>query len=408
MSGTVIIGAGQAAASLAIKLRALGYDDEIKIFGDEAIAPYQRPPLSKAYLLGDLAEDRLLLRPDNFWSDNNIELRLNEIVQSVSLDKNTIDSSRESGIAFSQLVFATGSTPRRLPAAIGGDLANVFCVRTKKDVDLLAPQLQPGNKLVVIGGGYIGLEAAAVARKLDMEVTLIEAQPRILQRVAAQETSQYFRELHTSHGVNLLENTPIKRLIGETEVTAVELQDGTVIECDVVVTGIGVNPNTEIAEAAGLQVQNGILTNEFCQASSPNVWAIGDCASFAYRGEVIRLESVGNAIDAGDCVAANIAGSQTEYVPKPWFWSDQYDAKLQIAGLNLGYDDVVTRKQPDSDAISFWYYCGDTLIAVDSVGDRKAYLGGKKMIETGVSPAKSVVMDSNVSVKEMMQNTARS
>lgn len=402
MTGTLVIGAGQAAASLAIKLRALGYDADITIFGQEPTPPYQRPPLSKAFLLGDLTEDRLLLRPAAFWADNNISLRLEETATQVDVAGKTVTTDKGATLSFEHLVFATGATPRRLPDSIGGALGNVFCIRGKNDVAQLAPQMKPGKKLVVIGGGYIGLEAAAVARKLDMDVTLIEAQPRILQRVAAQETSDYFRKLHQDNGVNVLENTPIQGLVGDQDVSGVALQDGSVLTADLVITGIGVTPNAEIAEAAGIKVLNGILTDDHCRTSADNIWAIGDCASFAYRGETIRLESVGNAIDSGDCVAANIAGTDTPYVPKPWFWSDQYDTKLQIAGLNLGYTEVITRDDSAGAGLSFWYYQDDTLIAVDSVGDRKAYLGGKKMIETGISPLKSDVADVTKSVKELM------
>jgi 3-phenylpropionate/trans-cinnamate dioxygenase ferredoxin reductase subunit len=277
-----------------------------------------------------------------------------------------------------------------LPAAIGGTLAGVFTVRTLADVDAMRGEFRPGRKVIIVGGGYIGLEAAAVAAKLGLEVTVLEMAPRILQRVAAPETSDHVRALHQSHGVKVLESTGLERLEGETRVTGAVLKDGRVLPADFVIVGVGITPNTQLAEAAGLRIDNGIATDEMGRTSDPFIWAAGDCASFPWQGGRIRLESVGNAIDQAEAVAANILGAGEPYQARPWFWSDQYDLKLQIAGLNTGYDHVVSRKG-EGDAVSFWYYRGPELLAVDAMNDSRAYMVGKRLIEMGKSPAPEVI-----------------
>ena len=385
----VIVGAGQAGAALAAKLRALGHDGEIVMLGDEPAPPYQRPPLSKAYLLGEMEEDRLWLRAPEFWADNNVELRLGQAVTAIDPTAKTVTVGGEA-LAYDHLALTTGSTPRRLPAAIGGSLEGVYTVRTLADVDAMRGEFQPGRRVIIVGGGYIGLEAAAVGAKLGLEVTVLEMAPRILQRVAAPETSDYVRALHQSHGVKVLESTGLDRLVGDDRVEGALLKDGRQIPADFVIVGVGITPNTHLADEAGLEIDNGIATDELGRTSDPAIWSAGDCASFPWRGGRIRLESVGNAIDQAEVVAANILGAGAAYEAKPWFWSDQYDLKLQIAGLNMGYDRIVTRKG-EGDVASFWYYRGADLLAVDAMNDSRAYMVGKRLIEMGKSPAPEVI-----------------
>jgi 3-phenylpropionate/trans-cinnamate dioxygenase ferredoxin reductase subunit len=289
-----------------------------------------------------------------------------------------------------------------LPAAIGGDLAGVYAVRTLADVDAMRAEFMAGRRLVIVGGGYIGLEAAAVAAKLGLEVTVLEMAPRILQRVAAPETSDYFRALHAAHGVQILESTGLDRILGEGRVTGVCLSDGRELAADFVIAGVGILPGTALAEAAGIVLDNGIATDALGRTSAAHVWAAGDCASFPWQGGRLRLESVGNAIDQAEAVAENIMGAGKAYEAKPWFWSDQYDCKLQIAGLNTGYDHIVTRPG-DGAAVSFWYYRGDHLLAVDAMNDSRAYMVGKRLIEMGKSPAPAVVADPATELKALLK-----
>jgi 3-phenylpropionate/trans-cinnamate dioxygenase ferredoxin reductase subunit len=304
-------------------------------------------------------------------------------------------------IAYDELVLTTGSVPRRLPAAIGGDLDGVHVVRDLGDVDAMAPRFAQGARVLIVGGGYIGLEAASVAAKLGLKVILVEAADRILQRVAAPQTSDFFRALHRAHGVDIREGVGLERLTGVGAVSGAILSDGTELAVDFVIAGVGIAPDTALAEAAGLALENGIRTDAQGRTSAPHVWAAGDCASFPYRGGRIRLESVPNAIDQAETVARNIMGAGAEYVAKPWFWSDQYDVKLQIAGLNTGYDRVITRRV-DGDSVSFWYFQGDTLLAVDAANDPRSYMVGKRLIEAGRSPDPVAIADPATDLKALL------
>lgn len=396
------MGAGQAGASLAAKLRTLGHDGKLTLIGEEPAPPYQRPPLSKGYLLGEMALERLYLRAPSFWGEQRVALRL--AVRVTAIDRTT-KSVRFGGetIPYDQLALTTGSRPHRLPVAIGGELNGVYTVRTLADVDAMAPEFQVGRRLLIVGGGYIGLEAAAVGAKLGLQVTLIEMAPRILQRVAAPETSDYFRKVHTDHGVTIRENTGLDRLSGNGRVTGAVLSDGSEIVVDFVIVGVGIAPQTLLAEESGLDIENGIRTDEFGRTSDPDIWAAGDCTSFPHRGGRLRLESVGNAIDHAERVAENMLGAMQPYCATPWFWSDQYDVKLQIAGLNTGYDRIVTRKG-DGDAISFWYYRDDALLAIDAMNDARAYMIGKRLIEAGKSPDPSILADPATDMRRLLKS----
>ncbi|WP_058334376.1 NAD(P)/FAD-dependent oxidoreductase [Phaeobacter sp. CECT 5382] len=403
MSHIVVIGAGQAGSSLVAKLRKDGFDGEITLIGAETALPYQRPPLSKAYLLGEMELERLFLRPESFYADNNITLRLGSRVTAIDPAAKTVSIGDEV-ITYDQLALTTGSDPRHLPAAIGGDLGGVFVVRSLEDVDAMAPHVSEGKRALIVGGGYIGLEAAAVCAKRGVKVTLVEMGDRILQRVAATETSDYFRALHAEHGVEIREGTGLERLEGEGgQVKRAVLGDGSTLDVDFVVVGVGITPGTQLAELAGLELDNGIKTDAQGRTSDASVWSAGDCASFPYKGGRIRLESVPNAIDQAEVVAQNMMGAAKDYVATPWFWSDQYDVKLQIAGLNTGFDNVVTRAD-EGRSTSFWYYKGDQLVAVDAMNDPRAYMVGKRLIDMGKTADKSVVADVTADLKPLLKS----
>jgi 3-phenylpropionate/trans-cinnamate dioxygenase ferredoxin reductase subunit len=401
MTKTVIIGAGQAGSALAAKLRNSGYTGDITLIGGETAPPYQRPPLSKKYMMGDMDLERLYLRPMEFYADQNITLMLDTQVTAIDRDAKTVQTS-QGDIAYDQLVLTTGSWPRKLPEKIGGTLQGVYTMRDLRDADALASEIKQGARCLIIGGGYIGLEAAAVAASKGVQVTLVEMADRILQRVAAPQTSDYFRALHTANGVDIREGVGLDHLIGtDGRVTAAQLTDGSTLDIDFAVVGVGIAPASELAESAGLDIENGIRVNEFGQTSDPAIWSAGDCASFPYKSGRIRLESVQNAIDQAENVALNIMGQNVTYVPMPWFWSDQYDTKLQIAGLNTGYDTVVSRG--NADAPSFWYYRDGALLAVDAINDSRSYMVGKRLIEMGKSPDPAVIGDPDTDLKALLK-----
>ena len=401
MGHVVVIGAGQAGSSCVAKLRNSGFEGKVTLIGAETVPPYQRPPLSKAYLLGDMTLERLFLRPESFYSEYDIDLMLGTHVDSIDTAAQTVRVNGDD-MAYDSLVLTTGSVPRRLPASIGGALEGVHVVRDLTDVDAMGPRFTKGARVLIVGGGYIGLEAASVAAKLGLNVTLVEMGERILQRVAAPQTSDFFRDLHRSHGVDIREGVGLERLIGDAHVTAARLSDGSELPVDFVIVGVGIGPATELAEAAGIAIDNGIKTDSHGRTSAPNVWAAGDCTSFPYRGTRIRLESVPNAIDQAECVAENIMGADKEYAAKPWFWSDQYDVKLQIAGLNTGYDRVITRRT-DDDSVAFWYYKGSELLAVDAMNDPRGFMIGRRLIEAGKSPAPELIEDPETDLKALLK-----
>ncbi|WP_407494417.1 NAD(P)/FAD-dependent oxidoreductase [Pseudooceanicola sp. MF1-13] len=400
MSHFVVVGAGQAGSSLVAKLREKGFDGQVTLIGDEAAPPYQRPPLSKAYLLGDMPRDRLFLRPEAYYAERDITLRTGAEVTGIDPNAKTLTVGGET-IGYDQLALTTGSLPRRLPDAIGGALDGVHYVRTLADVDRMEPEFKAGRHVLIVGGGYIGLEAAAVAAKQGLTVTLVEMADRILQRVAAPETSAFFRDLHASHGVTICEGVGLTRLTGEGRVGGAELTDGTVLNVDFVIAGTGILPDTRLAEAAGLTCDNGIATDEQGRTSDANIWAAGDCASFPHNGGRLRLESVPNAIDMAECVALNMMGEAKTYVPEPWFWSDQYDVKLQIAGLNTGYDRVVIRHAGED--LSHWYFAGDKLLAVDAMNDARAFMVAKRLLAAGKSPDPMAVADPATELKTLLR-----
>nr|WP_202031945.1 MULTISPECIES: FAD-dependent oxidoreductase [Rhizobium/Agrobacterium group] len=399
----VIVGAGQAGFSVASKLRALNDQRPITMIGLAPELPYQRPPLSKKYLIGEMSFDRLLLRPAQWYDENAITLRLSSWVEEIDRPKKLLRLQDGSSLSYHTLVLATGSTPRGLPQEIGGNLAGVYTIRNKADADRLAEVMKPGRRLLIIGGGYIGLEAAAVARHLGLEVTVIEMADRILARVAAKETADFIRAVHQSHGVMIRENMGLKRLLGKNGVvTAAELSDGSRLDVDLVIVGIGATANDGLARNAGLHVQNGIIVDGYARTSDPDIFAAGDCALLPWGEGAVRLESVQNAVDQGEAIAMVLAGGTTPYMPKPWFWSDQYGLKLQIAGLNLGYDETIIRPGTREGSLSVWYYRQDRFLAVDAINDAKAYVTAKKLLEAGRSADKAIIGNPQEDLKQLL------
>ena len=402
MATTIVIGAGQAGAEVVSKLRDEGHEDRIVLIGQENYLPYQRPPLSKKYMAGEMALERLFLRPKEFYQDKSIELQIGKSALKIDPNQQRVEFS-DGSLKYDHLVLSTGSKPRELSPYIGRKIKNLFTMRDLNDANSIEAFMKSGMRLLIVGGGYIGLEAAATARKFGVDVTLVEIEERILKRVAAKETSDYIRSLHISNGVKIKEAIGLDKLeiVGE-KVLSASLTDGSDVNVDFVIVGIGITPNTYLAEGANLKINNGILINEKCQTSVSNIYAAGDCTSFKYKNTLVRLESVGNAIDQATTVAQNIMKQNTSYTPKPWFWSDQYDLKLQIAGLNTGYDEVVVRKG-ESRQVSHWYYKGESLLAVDALNDPRCYMIGKRLIEANKSPSKNQLRDENFNLKVLLK-----
>ncbi|MFG1239441.1 FAD-dependent oxidoreductase [Xanthobacter autotrophicus DSM 597] len=375
-----IVGAGQAAASLALRLRHGGYSGALTIFGDEPHPPYQRPPLSKAYLKREWTVDRLYLRPAEFWSGLGVDVVTGAPVTALDPAARTLEVGGRS-VAWTKLALATGTRPRPLPPEFA-DLSGVYELRSLADADRLEGEIRPGRRLLVLGGGYVGLETAAVAAKAGVTVTVVERAPRILERVACAETSDAIRALHAGHGVRILEGRSVAQVEArEGTVAAVTLDDGTRLEVDAVLVGIGVLPRDELARAAGLTCDNGIVVDAHGRTSVGGIWAAGDCASFPFQGVPTRLESVQNAVDQAECAADDMLGHTRSYAPVPWFWSDQYEMKLQIVGLNRGYDAVLRRQSERGE--SLWYFRDGRMIAVDALNDARTYMAAKKLLEAG-------------------------
>ncbi|MHA3979769.1 NAD(P)/FAD-dependent oxidoreductase [Halovulum sp. GXIMD14794] len=401
MSGIVVVGAGQAGATLVENLRKGGYTGPLTLVGAEPHPPYQRPPLSKKYLLGEMALERLFLRPLSFYEDQDITLRLNTRVEGIDRDAQQLHLADGGTLPYDKLALTLGSRPRHLPARIGGDLDGVYTVRDLADIDRMSPEFTEGAHVLIVGGGYIGLEAAAVAAAKGLKVTLIEMADRILARVAAPETADFFRELHSSHGVEIREGIGLEHLTGEGRVTQAKLTDGSTLDVDFVIAGIGIEPETWLAEAAGLAIGNGITVDAHGRTSDPAIYAAGDCTCFPHGDGRLRLESVPNAIDQAEAVAQAMLGKPSGYTAKPWFWSDQYDVTLQIAGLNQGYDRIVTRPGSRPGGQSIWYFKGDRLLAVDAMNEPRAYMLGRRWIEAGVSPDPAAIADPASDLKKM-------
>jgi 3-phenylpropionate/trans-cinnamate dioxygenase ferredoxin reductase subunit len=398
----VIVGAGQAAGQAAVSLRQHGFAGSIVLVGDEAYLPYQRPPLSKKYLAGDLPAERLLVRPAEFYEDAKVELRLQTRVAAIDRQNACVVTADDERIAYDKLILATGSRVRRLPVD-GTELKGVYYLRTIADVDAVRAAWSKGGSVVIIGAGYIGLEVAAVARQAGLDVTVVEMADRVMSRVVSPEISDFYQIEHTNHGVRFRLSVGVAAIHGRKRVKSVETTDGETIAADFVVIGVGILPNTELATAAGLEVDDGIVVDDQCRTSDPAIYAAGDCTSHpsAIYGRRLRLESVHNALEQAKTAAANICGEETHYADVPWFWSDQYDLKLQIAGLSAGYDDVVIRGNPAERAFSCLYLREGGLIAVDAINAPRDFVQSKSLIATGRKLAVEQLANPDVALKDM-------
>ncbi len=402
MSKVVIIGAGQAGLEAATHLRSQGFDGEITLVGSENILPYQRPPLSKKYVLGEMSLERLYLKPKTFYQENDIKLMLGTIVKKIVRGEKKLETN--CGVfEYDQLILATGSSPNRLPEVSSESLSGIYYVRDIDDADALKKVLKPGKTALILGGGYIGLEAAAVARLKGLKVIVIEKSERILKRVACEHTSNFFRDLHQKNGVKFVEGYGLDHFTQQNgKISGAVLEDKSFYAVDLIIAGIGISPRTHLAKEAGLKIENGIKTNMQGQTSDPCIWATGDCAAFPFNDKYVRLESVQNAIEQSQLIAKNILGANLDYKPVPWFWSDQYEVKLQIAGLNNGYNQIISRANKANCSISNWYYNDDTLLAVDAINDSRAYMVGKRLLEAGKSPSKSQLSLLEIDLKDLL------
>lgn len=401
----LIVGGGHAGAQAAIALRMAKFAGTIAIVGEEPDLPYERPPLSKEYFAGEKDYPRLLIRPARFWDERGVTMRLGERVESVDAAAHRVTTSAGATIGYGKLIWAAGGHARALPLP-GGDLAGVQGVRTRADADAMIAAAGTARAVVVIGGGYIGLEAAAVLRKAGKPVVLLEAQDRVLARVAGAPLSHFFEAEHRAHGVDLRTGIGVAALEGHGRVTGVRLTDGTLIPADLVIVGIGIIAAAAPLLSAGADGGNGVRVDAQCRTSLPDIYAVGDCALHANGfadGTEIRLESVQNANDQATVAAKHIAGvAGTGYDAVPWFWSNQYDLKLQTVGLSLGYDACVVRGDPALRSFAVVYLRDGAVIALDCVNAVKDYVQGRALVLAGAQIAPERLADARVPLKDML------
>lgn len=400
MAATVIVGAGHAAGQAAASLRQQGYEGEVLIIGDEPHIPYQRPPLSKQYLSGEQGIERVYLRPEKFYADKNITVKTGVTVQSIDTNAHRVSTDGGETIAYHQLLLATGSRPRLLNIP-GTDLAGIYYLRTIADVDAIRAQFAPGKKLVIVGGGYIGLEVASVAITAGLEVHVLEMEERILQRVTTPEMSQYYDQLHSGRGVRIHTSTLVSGFAGDGQLTAVQCGDAE-FPADMVVIGIGIIPNVELAEAAGIDCNNGIVVDEGCRTSASGVFAAGDCTNHPnpLLNRRLRLESVPNAMEQARVAAANMCGGEKTYASIPWFWSDQYELKLQMVGFSADGDTQVVRGDKAANRFAVFYLNNGLLVAADAVNSPREFMICKQLI--GKSVDAEQLADPDVDLKTLI------
>ena len=382
----LIVGAGHGGAQTAIALRGQGFEGSIGLIGDEPELPYERPPLSKAYLSGEKAFERIQIRPAAYWTEKNVTLLLGQRVTAVAPADRSVTLEDGTIILYRHLVWSTGGDPRRLICP-GAALTGIHAVRNRADVDAIMDELPHVERVVIIGGGYIGLEAAAVLSKFAKQVVLLEALPRVLARVSGEELSRFFETEHRAHGVDLRTDEAVVALLGEDRVTAVQLDSGEILAADLVIVGIGIIPSVEPLLAAGADGGNGVLVDEQCRTSLPNIFALGDCAAHINRfaeNATVRIESVQNANDMATVVAKTICGLDASFKATPWFWSDQYDLKLQTVGLSGGHDVAVLRGDMSARSFAIIYMKQGKVIALDCVNNVRDYSHGRRIVELGV------------------------
>lgn len=382
MTDTVVIaGAGHAAGQLIATLKQKQFAGQIVLLGEEAYLPYQRPPLSKKFLAGELDAERLHFKPASFYDTDNIEVHLQTRVETISVEQKVVHAANGESFAYDQLVLALGSRARRIPVD-GDTLPGVFYLRDIQDVENIRREVDANKKVVIVGAGYIGLEVTAVLRALGLDVTVVEMAERVMSRVVSPQVSAFYQEQHEKRGVDFRLSTNLVALHGDSRVTAVEVNNGELIDADLVIIGAGVLPNIEIASAAGLEIDNGIVVDETCRTSDASIYAVGDCTSHpsAIYDRQLRLESVHNALEQAKTAASNICGEEARYSQVPWFWSDQYDLKLQIAGLSQGYDQTVVRGNPEDNKFACLYLRAGVLVAVDAINSPREFMQAKRLI----------------------------
>ena len=399
----VIAGAGHAAGQLVASLRQHKFEGQIVLVGDEPFLPYQRPPLSKKFLAGDMDAERLYVKPASFYEDAGVELHLDSKITAIDRENQRLQLAGKDDITYDKLVLALGSRVRQL-AVEGTDLKGVHYLRSIADVEGIRGDMEPGRRLVVIGAGYIGLEVAAVAQQAGLDVTVIEMADRVMSRVVSPEISDFYQIEHTNQGVRLRLSTGVTALNGKKRVKSVTTSDGADLRADLVVIGVGIQPNTELATDAGLAVDNGVVVDNHCMTSDPDIFAVGDCTSHpnAIYERQLRLESVHNALEQAKTAAANICGGDVSYCEVPWFWSDQYDLKLQIAGLSEGHDDVVIRGNPAKRSFSCLYLTEGRLIAVDAINAPRDFVQSKQLIADRAEIDATKLADTKIALKDML------
>ena len=398
----VIIGAGHAAGQIVASLKQLGFGGEIKLIGEEPWHPYQRPPLSKKFLAGELPAERLFVKPKGFYEDSGVVVLRDTHINSIDRANKTVQSDDGQTHAYDSLVLALGARPREITLP-GADLNGVFYLRTIQDVTNIRERLSAGSRLTIVGAGYIGLEVAAVASKMGAHVTVVEMLGRVMSRVVSPEVSAFYDAEHRRNGVDLMLNTGVDSFTGDDQITGVKLTTGETLVTDLVLVGIGVVPNTELASQAGLGVDDGVLVNDCCLTDDPSIYAIGDCTNHpnAYLGRNIRLESVHNAVEQAKTAASNICGIEKHYAQIPWFWSDQYDLKLQIVGISCGYDSNVIRGDMASRSFACIYLKDGRLIAIDAVNSARDFVQGKALIAGNAVVDPALLSNADIALKDI-------
>jgi 3-phenylpropionate/trans-cinnamate dioxygenase ferredoxin reductase subunit len=398
----IIIGASHAAAQLISSLRQEGWEGKISLIGDEPYLPYHRPPLSKAFFVGEKTEDELLIRAAGFYDKYKVDLLLGSRVTNIDRDAKKITLEDGAEISYTKLALTTGARVRKIPF-IGSELPGVFYMRDLNDVKQTHKFTGRGKSAVIIGGGYIGLETAASLRKIGMSVTVIEAMSRVLQRVTAPEVSAFYTRIHTEEGVDIRTEAGVDVIVGDKHVEGVRLADGSTVRADLVIIGVGVIPNIELAEAAGLTIDNGIAVDEFATTNDADIVAAGDCTNHynpIYQRK-LRLESVQNATDQAKIAAKSICGKPEAYSALPWFWSDQYDLKLQIAGLSQGFDEVIIRgDSKQGRSFAAFYFCEGRFIAVDAINRPKEFMMSKRALTAGQNVDPLMLPDDSIDIKD--------
>lgn len=392
----VIIGAGHAGVQAAVSLREEGFEGEITLISEENDLPYQKPPLSKGYLQGKQSAEAIIFRSENYYSSNKIDLKLGVKISQINPNNNSIQSIDGQMIEYSHLILATGASNRKLNI----EDAEVLYLRTLSDAKLIEQKLETAEKIAIIGGGFIGLELAALAQEKGKKVSVIEAQSRLMERVLPDVISEVFQQTHEQNGVEILLNTFTESIQGKNIIT----KCGTKIEADLILAGIGVIPEVSLAAEAGIKCENGILVNEFQQTSISNIYAIGDCANhfniFAQKN--IRLESVQNAVDQAKVAANHILGKSEPYNAVPWFWTFQYNLKLQMAGISSGFDRYIMRGDANSGKFSVYYFKNEQLIAVDSLNRPAEHLNARKLLTAKISPTDEQIADTEFNLNSLV------